>query len=145
MNLEKKISALLAKLVCFLIGHTQTVICERCGKLVDEEANYNVWKRFRLYTFYGKVTKEHKGSLKIKTGCKKYELDLKTNELRLLKFKTTTEKNNKGVETGNVRREAEYKPTCVYIDASNDKNAIRKANNYIFSIKTGVRITEVTK
>ena len=136
MNSGKKISALWNKLLCFILGHTNTVICERCGKLVNEEDNDNCWKRFRFY-LYGH-NREYKGSLRIKSGTKKYELDLKTDELRLLEFETV--ENEESTE-----RKAVYKPTCVYIDAINDANAIRKANNYLFGVKRSARITEVKK
>ena len=136
MNSEKKISALWNKFICFLLGHTHTFICERCGKVVNEENNYNCLKsfRFRLY----RNNREFKGSLQLKTGMTKYELDLKTNELRVLEFE---EVENNGI----TERVARYKPTCVYIDAINDANAIRKANNYLFGVKRSARITEVKK
>ena len=136
MNSEKKISALWNKFICFLLGHTHTFICERCGKVVNEEDNDNCLKRFRFY-LYGH-NREYKGSLRIKSGTQKYELDMKTDELRLLEFETM--ENN-----GNTERVAKYKPTCVYIDAINDANAIRKANNYLFGVKRSARITEVKK
>ena len=136
MNSEKKISALWNKFICFLLGHTHTFICERCGKVVNEENNYNCLKsfRFRLY----RNNREFKGSLQLKTGMTKYELDMKTNELRVLEFE---EVENNGI----TERVARYKPTCVYIDAINDANAIRKANNYLFGVKRSARITEVKK
>ena len=136
MNSEKKISALWNKFLCFLLGHTHTFICERCGKVVNEENNYNCLKRFRFY-LYGH-NREYKGSLRIKSGTQKYELDMKTDELRLLEFE---EVENNGI----TERVARYKPTCVYIDAINDANAIRKANNYLFGVKRSARITEVKK
>ena len=136
MNSEKKISALWNKFLCFLLGHTHTFICERCGKVVNEEENDNCLKRFRFY-LYGH-NREYKGSLRIKSGTQKYELDMKTDELRLLEFETV--ENEESTE-----RKAEYKPTCVYIDAINDANAIRKANNYLFGVKRSARITEVKK
>ena len=136
MNSEKKISALWNKFLCFLIGHTHTFICERCGKVVNEENNYNCLKRFRFY-LYGH-NREYKGSLRIKSGTQKYELDMKTDELRLLEFEMI---ENDGI----TERKAVYKPTCVYIDAINDANAIRKANNYLFGVKRSARITEVKK
>ena len=137
MNSGKKISALWNKLMCFLLGHTHTAICERCGKIVDEENNDHCLKRFRFY-LYGHG-QQFKGSLQLKPGMIKYELDLKTNELRKLKFETIEN------QEGTTRRNAEYKPTCVYIDAINDSNAIRKANNYLFGVKRAARITEVTQ
>ena len=136
MNSEKKISALWNKFLCFLLGHTHTFICERCGKVVNEEDNDNCLKRFRFY-LYGH-NREYKGSLRIKSGTQKYELDMKTDELRLLEFE---EVENNGI----TERVARYKPTCVYIDAINDANAIRKANNYLFGVKRSARITEVKK
>ena len=136
MNSEKKISALWNKFLCFLLGHTHTFICERCGKVVNEENNYNCLKRFRFY-LYGH-NREYKGSLRIKSGTQKYELDMKTDELRLLEFEVV---ENNGI----TERVARYKPTCVYIDAVNDTNAIRKANNYLFGVKRSARITEVKK
>lgn len=135
MNSEKKISALWNKLVCFILGHTHTFICERCGKVVNEEDNDNCLKRFRFY-LYGQSHFE--GSLQIKPGMITYELDMKTNELRVLEFETSD------IE-GHVERKATYKPTCVYINAINDANAIRKANNYLFGVKRSARITEVIK
>lgn len=136
MNSEKKISALWNKVLCFLLGHTHTFICERCGKVVNEENNYNCLKRFRFYLY--RNNREFKGSLQLKTGMTKYELDLKTDELRLLEFEMI---ENDGI----TERKAVYKPTCVYIDAINDANAIRKANNYLFGVKRSARITEVKK
>ena len=136
MNSGKKISALWNKLLCFILGHTNTVICERCGKLVNAEDNDNCWKRFRFYLY--RHNREYKGSLRIKSGTQKYELDMKTDELRLLEFESV---ENNGI----TERVARYKPTCVYIDAINDANAIRKANNYLFGVKRSARITEVTK
>ena len=65
-------------------------------------------------------------------------LDMKTNELRVLEFEVV---ENNGI----TERVARYKPTCVYIDAINDANAIRKANNYLFGVKRSARITEVKK
>ena len=136
MNSGKKIYALWNKLLCFIFGHTHTFICERCGKVVNEEVNYACWKRFRFYLY--RHNRDFKGSLRIKTGTTKYELDLKTNELRVLEFEISENE-------GYTERAAEYKPTCVYIDAINDANAIRKANNYLFGVKRAARITEVTK
>ena len=136
MNSEKKISALWNKFLCFLLGHTHTFICERCGKVVNEEDNDNCLKRFRFYLY--RHNREYKGSLRIKSGTQKYELDMKTDELRLLEFE---EVENNGI----TERVARYKPTCVYIDAINDANAIRKANNYLFGVKRSARITEVKK
>ena len=136
MNSEKKISALWNKFLCFLIGHTHTFICERCGKVVNEEDNDNCLKRFRFRLY--RNNREFKGSLQLKTGMTKYELDLKTNELRVLEFEVV---ENNGI----TERVARYKPTCVYIDAINDANAIRKANNYLFGVKRSARITEVKK
>ena len=136
MNSEKKISALWNKFLCFLLGHTHTFICERCGKVVNEEDNYNCLKRFRFRLY--RNNREFKGSLQLKTGMTKYELDMKTNELRVLEFEVV---ENNGI----TERVARYKPTCVYIDAINDANAIRKANNYLFGVKRSARITEVKK
>ena len=136
MNSEKKISALWNKFLCFLLGHTHTFICERCGKVVNEEDNDNCLKRFRFRLY--RNNREFKGSLQQKTGMTKYELDLKTNELRVLEFEVV---ENNGI----TERVARYKPTCVYIDAINDANAIRKANNYLFGVKRSARITEVKK
>ena len=136
MNSGKKISALWNKLICFLLGHTHTFICERCGKVVNEEDNDNCLKRFRFRLY--RNNREFKGSLQLKTGMTKYELDMKTNELRVLEFEVV---ENNGI----TERVAKYKPTCVYIDAINDANAIRKANNYLFGVKRSARITEVKK
>lgn len=136
MNSGKKISALWNKLLCFIFGHTHTFICERCGKVVNEEDNYNCLKRFRFRLY--RNNREFKGSMQLKTGMTKYELDMKTNELRVLEFEVV---ENNGI----TERVAKYKPTCVYIDAINDANAIRKANNYLFGVKRSARITEVKK
>ena len=136
MNSEKKISALWNKFLCFLLGHTHTFICERCGKVVNDEDNDNCLKRFRFRLY--RNNREFKGSLQLKTGMTKYELDMKTNELRVLEFEVV---ENNGI----TERVARYKPTCVYIDAINDANAIRKANNYLFGVKRSARITEVIK
>ena len=94
MNSGKKISALWNKFLCFLLGHTHTFICERCGKIVNEEDNDNCWKRFRFY-LYGH-NREYKGSLRIKSGTQKYELDMKTNELRVLEFEVVENKRHYG-------------------------------------------------
>ncbi len=136
MNSGKKISALWNKFLCFLLGHTHTFICERCGKVVNDEDNDNCLKRFRFRLY--RNNREFKGSLQLKTGMTKYELDMKTNELRVLEFEVV---ENNGI----TERVARYKPTCVYIDAINDANAIRKANNYLFGVKRSARITEVKK
>ena len=119
-----------------MLGHTHTFICERCGKVVNEEDNDNCLKRFRFRLY--RNNREFKGSLQLKTGMTKYELDMKTNELRVLEFEVV---ENNGI----TERVARYKPTCVYIDAINDANAIRKANNYLFGVKRSARITEVKK
>lgn len=140
----KKIKKYRNLFLCFLLGHTGQTICQRCGKKIDHEKNGNLWHRFKFEVLYrssepdnGKI---YKGSVKLKTGMRKYELNLKTNELRLLNY---TEETNP--ETGEVKRSAEYNPFCCYIDAINDKNALRKANAHIRQIKKGVLITEVSK
>ncbi|MDR2825003.1 MAG: hypothetical protein LBB41_07390 [Prevotellaceae bacterium] len=77
----------------------------------------------------------YKGSLRKKTDMIKYELDIKENKLYRLKY----------IIDENGRKRAKYKPTCVYFDAINDTNAIRKANKTIYSIKVGCRIDNVSE
>jgi hypothetical protein len=143
MNLGKKISAWFNSMLCFLFGHTQTNVCERCGKYVGLkdmirptlEDRINAWWKKRKK----KAEPEFKGSLKIKAGLKKYSINLKTNELMLVDYIEEKDGDNKVIS-----RKAKYDPLLVYIDAMNDEVAIRKANNYLFGIKQGVTITYVT-
>ncbi len=139
MNLGKKISQLWSNILCFFLGHTGRTICQRCGKKINHDKNGNLWHRFKFNNLYLAEGKEYKGSVKLKTGMRKYELNLKTNELRLLSYDEETDS-----ETGKVKRNAVYNPFCCYIDAINDKNALRKANAIIREMKTGVHISEVT-
>lgn len=127
---------------CLLIGHTQTNICQRCGKLVNLKDKPKQTFEERINAWYEdrKTRKKAKfeGSLRIKSGMIKYELDLKTNILTELQYEEL--KDGKG---NVIQRKAKFKPTCMYLDASNDANAIRKANNALFGIKKGVTITKV--
>lgn len=132
----------LITLRCLVLGHTQTNICQRCGQLVtlkDQpkqtlEQRINSWWENRKY----KDTAKFEGSLKLKPGLTKYELDLKTNTLSVLEVEEVKD------ATGKItQRKAKFKPTCMYLDASNDTMAIRKANNALFGIKKGVTITKV--
>lgn len=146
MNSENRIYALLNKCLCFLKGHKGTIVCVRCGRLIEEN-NGNLFKRakFNLYEKWSDMF-GYKGSIAVKDGCCKYELNLKTNELRLLRYEKEFVKDEYGKETKEIkRRKAIYNPNCVYFDAVNDKNAIRKANNYIYGIKKNVKILKVTK
>lgn len=144
MSFEKKISTLWNKFICWLLGHTHNVICIRCGKMVDEGNNHPLFKRWKKNLHRRKGgSKVYRGSLAMKHNLIKYSINLKTNELRRVQYESTFIVNEHGEKVN--KRSAEYDPLCVYIDAMNDKNAIRKANNYLFGIKAGVRITEVTK
>lgn len=146
MNLENRISALLNKFLCFLKGHKGSIVCLRCGKLIEENDG-NLFKRikFNIYAIWAEKYR-YKGSIPVKSGCGKYELNLKTNELRLLEYETEFALDENGHKTKEViSRKAKHNPNCVYFDAINDKNAIRKANNYIYGIKKNVRITKISK
>lgn len=143
MSLGKTISAWWNNIICFLFGHTLTNVCQRCGKYVGlqgairptlEERINNWWK-----TRKDKEKQEYKGSVKLKTGLKKYSLNLKTNELRLAEYIEEKDLNDKV-----IKRKAKYDPLLVFIDAMNDNVAIRKANNYLFNIKQGVTIKYIT-
>lgn len=141
MNLGKRISAWWNKLLCWLLGHSLTTICTRCGQLVDLEGTSRPTLEERINNYFGKnkTKKVFKGSLKLKTGLKKYSINLLTNELRLVEYHE--EKDLSGKVTS---RKSKYDPLCVYIDAMNDEVAIRKANNYIRGVKRGVVITYVS-
>lgn len=147
MNSGKRISAWWNSLLCWLFGHSLTTICTRCGKFVDLEGTKRPTLEERINNYF-KNRKERKlnpdkplfkGSLKLIPGMKKYSINLKTNELRLVEY--IRENDFSGHVTA---RKAKYDPLCVYIDAVNDENAIRKANNYIRGVKRGVVITYVS-
>ena len=147
MNSGKRISAWWNSLLCWLFGHSLTTICTRCGKFVDLEGTKRPTLEERINNYF-KNRKERKlnpdkplfkGSLKLKTGLKKYSINLLTNELRLVEYIEETDWDNKV-----TARKSKYDPSCVYIDAVNDENAIRKANNYIRGVKRGVVITYVS-
>jgi len=163
MNLGKRISAWWNNSLCWLFGHSRTTVCTRCGKLVDLEGTERPTLEDRINGYFRnrKTNKERindpkfKGSLKLTAGLKKYSINLLTNELRLVEYDEDKEmvldfEGNPKVDKNNsviyktTARKAAHNPSCVYIDAANDENAIRKANNYIRGIKSGVRITEVT-
>lgn len=160
MTLGKRISAWWSKLLCFFLGHTLTTVCTRCGKLVNLHGKKKPTLEQRLNNWWNNRNKpkeaEYKGSVKLKTGLKKYSLNMKTNELRLVEYKEEyAEKRNKKGEIIKDKdgwakyditsRKAKYDPLLVYIDAANDENAIRKANNYLVGVKPGIRITGITK
>jgi hypothetical protein len=158
MNLGKKISAWWNSLLCLLFGHTLTTVCTRCGKFVDLEGTKRLTLEARINRYFGKTKKEKefKGSLNLVPGMNKYSINLKTNELRLMQYDVKSEvihdKNGNQKYTRRfgakkvkiISRKAQYDPFCVYIDAANDENAIRKANNYIRGVKRGVVIKHVT-
>jgi hypothetical protein len=163
MNSGKRISAWWNSLLCWLFDHSLTTICNRCGKFVDLEGTKRPTLEERINNYF-KNRKERKlnpdkplfkGSLKLKDGLKKYSINLLTNELRLVEYQEEKEyktdkygckkRDKKGNPICKVTsRKAEYNPSCVYIDADNDVNAIRKANNYIRGVKRGVVITYVS-
>ena len=157
MNLGKKISVNWGKILCVLLGHTSTTICLRCGKFVDMKGvKQSFWKRFVNYLRKIKAEKEFKGSLRIVPGMKKYAINLLTNELTLLNVETDFDfvydnQGNKVLDTeGNEVQEvkqikAEYNPAMMYIDAINDTNAIRKTNNFLRYVKSGVLVNKVSK
>jgi len=160
MNLGKRISAWWNNLLCLLLGHTLTTICTRCGKFVDLEGTTRIPLEDRINNYFRnrkvKKDKEFKGSLKLVPGLKKYSINLKTNELRLVNYleekgyetdehgwmKTDKKDNPIYKVTG---RKAQFDPFCVYIDAMNDEVAIRKANNYLRGVKRGVVIKHISK
>ena len=69
---------------------------------------------------------------------------MKTNALMLVEYEKVTERTYSGKGFKVIQRKAKFDPLLVYIDACNDDNAIRKANDYLFGIKKGVKITHVT-
>ena len=159
MNLGKRISAWFNLLLCFLFGHTLTNVCERCGKYVGLKDTIRPTLEERINTWWKNRNKKHdpefKGSLRLKAGLKKYSINLKTNELRLVEYEEEIEpvldkKGNQvydrdGIpKTRVIKRKAKYDPLLVFIDAMNDEVAIRKANNYLFGIKQGVTIKHIT-
>ncbi|HLP03849.1 MAG TPA: hypothetical protein VK152_00330 [Paludibacter sp.] len=114
----------------------------------------------RINNWWNNRNKKHepefKGSLKLKPGLTKYSLNMKTNELKTVSYTEDYEaiRDNKGeikydkdgFPLMRVKsRKAKFDPMLVYIDAMNDETAIRKANNYLFGIKPGVKITQVTR
>lgn len=160
MNLGKRISAWWNSLLCILLGHTLTTVCTRCGKFVDLEGTKKMTLEERINGYFRnrKVIKdkEFKGSLKLTPGLKKYSINIKTNELRLVEclieveYEMDENKEWKMDKMGNpivkqTIHKAQYDPFCMYIDAMNDEVAIRKANNYIRTVKRGVVIKYVSK
>jgi hypothetical protein len=161
MNSGKKISAWWNNLLCFLFGHSLTYVCTRCGKVVDLKGKKRTTLEDRINTWWNSYSKktianepEYKGSLALKKGLFKYELDLQKDTLSLVPVVQETEliKDKKGnlkygsdgfPKTRVVKRKAKFNPCCVYIDAMSDKVAISKANNYLFGRKKGVVITRV--
>jgi len=162
MKFIKRLRVVWNHFICFLFGHTQTVICKRCGKFVDLagkkkltlEGKINAWWKNRKTL---KSDTEYKGSLKLVPGLKKYSINIKTNELReviytdeVISWVLNPDGTEKKDADGNpipdkVKHKAEHNQFCVYIDAMNDAVAIRKANNYMYSIKDGVEITKVMR
>ena len=142
-----------------MFGHSLTTVCTRCGAFVDLEGTTRKTLEERINAYFSKKEakqdKEYKGSLKLVPGLKKYSINLKTNELRLVDYKTDFDfeldangviKLDKSGEpiVKKVNRKATYDPFLMYIDASNDTNAIRKANGFIRTVKRGVVITCVS-
>ena len=164
MKLLKIIKVWWNILLCFLFGHTLTTICTRCGKLVDLQGTRRPTLEVRINGYFAKrkdhklnpTKPEYKGSLKLIAGMKKYSINLKTNELRLVDYATETDLvldkdgfpklDKKGKAITRIKaRKSEYDPFLMYIDASNDENAIRKANNYLRGVKRGVKVEEVSQ
>lgn len=146
MSLGKRISRAWNSFVCLIVGHTQSYVCTRCGKVVNLQGTKRKTLEERINGYFAQrkankgKTEKYDGSLKIKPGLHKYAINLKTNELSIVAYDTEYDFE------GNVKsRKAKFDPCCVYIDAMNDDVAIRKANNYLFGIKRGVVIKEVTK
>ena len=96
MNLGKRISAWWNSLLCFVFGHTLTNVCTRCGKVVNLKGTQRKNFEERINSWWKTKTenkdKEYKGSLKLKAGLKKYSINLKTNELRLVDYELEFEK-----------------------------------------------------
>lgn len=161
MNSGKRISAWWNSLVCFFLGHTLTNVCTRCGKVVNLKGKKRDTLEDRINAWYERIRAkkikaepEYKGSIGIKPGLIKYELNLATDKLRRLpvdeekQFLTTENGRTKCDKQGNpryriVKRKAEFNACCVYIDAMNDDTAISKANKYLFGRKKGVVIKAV--
>lgn len=160
MNSEKKISAWWNSLLCFLFGHSLTYVCNRCGKVVDLKGKKRDTLEDRINAWYSsrkkikKESLEYRGSLAIKPGLIKYELNLAKNTLRRVPVieerETVRDKYGRkiidkdgGPKTKIVKRKAQYDACCIYLDAMNDTRAIEKANNYLFGRKRGVLITQV--
>lgn len=128
---------------CFWTGHTQTNVCQKCGKLVNLAGKPASTLEQRINEWWNAINRKKKpifeGSLMLKPGMIKYELDLKTNVLSRLHY------DEERLSTGKViSRNAHYKPTCMYFDAMNDNVAVRKANKMLFGIKKGIRIEKVS-
>jgi hypothetical protein len=158
MNLGKVISAWFNAVLCFFMGHTTTFVCQRCGKIVNLENTRKLTLEERINGYFARKVKGkglYVGRLKKNPHCTKYELNLVTNKLRKLEVESETiwKKNADGTNATDKdgcliidrhKYSAKYDPCCVYIDAINDKNAIRKANNFLFGRKRGITIKEVT-
>lgn len=129
------------KFLCWLLAHKGDNVCQRCGRLIDLEENDSLLKRlrFKLYRAYSDKPDVYKGSLKNRPGLNIYELDMADNTLRLLEIDV------KNLEDGAMQRHAKYNPVCHYIYASNEKNAIRKANNHLRLFKNGIHIKKLNK
>lgn len=164
MNSGKKISAWWNNLLCFLFGHTLTTVCTRCGKLVNLEGTERLTLEDRINNYFKNRKErklnpdkaEYKGSLKLNHNLRKYSIDLKTNELRLVEYVEEKEPElewdgSKKLDKHNniiykvKARKAPYNPYCVYIDALNDEIAIRKANTVLLGLKKGIRIKHITR
>lgn len=141
MNLGRVISVRWTKFKCWALGHTNSVVCLRCGRLVDLNNNHSVLSRWKWNMWNGGVL--YHGSVRVRPGMICYSLNVHTNELRRLGVKER--ELTVGNDSVELKKEAEYDPMCVYLEAVNDKNAIRKANNFMFSVKSGVRIKEISK
>lgn len=141
----KKISAWWNSLLCFLFGHSLTYVCNRCGKIVNLENTVPSTLEERINALFDRKKKKeanYVGSIRIKPGLQKYELNLAKNTLRLVE--TQDEVIGTGDKT-KIKHKAAYNPCCVYLDALKDEIALSKANKYLFGIKRGVVIKEISK
>lgn len=141
----KKILAWWNNLLCFLFGHSQTFVCTRCGKIVNLENTVPSTLEERINALFDRKKKKegnYVGSIRIKPGLRKYELNLAKNTLRLVE--TQDEQVGYG-DNAKIKHKAVYDPCCVYLDAVNNENALRKANRYLFGVKRGATIKEVSE
>lgn len=143
MNLGKRILKWCNRIgvLCFLMGHTENNICRRCGKIVSEP-RYHLFKRLKAYLigcFSGVDNRNYVGSLKVNSGMTKYELDVNNNQLYRLSIV------DEHLINGTIKRKAVKDNNCIYIDAINDTNALKKSNKIMRELKNNVVLTQVTK